>query len=109
FGNLITNIPAHALPRTPWHLTISTSAPLADRAPLPSHRKKLTLAGVKTYSNVPPQTLAALVGSHGWVEIACNGGSAAQVLDISRIGSHGDLTSNGEIHISIFPETPSIQ
>lgn len=101
FGNLITNIPAHALPNGPWKLTVS--------APSLLHRGELTLAGVKTYSDVPHQTLVALVGSHGWVEIAQNGGSAAQTLDLASLGNHRDPATLGDIHISIFPESQSIQ
>jgi hypothetical protein len=36
-----------------------------------------------TYSSCPPQNLIALIGSHGWVEIAMNQGSAARALSLS--------------------------
>ncbi|MEL6261503.1 MAG: SAM-dependent chlorinase/fluorinase [Cyanobacteria bacterium J06626_6] len=68
FGNLISNIPASAIPNSPWELHLT----LTDQV----HR----LRGVKTYSQVPAGTLAALAGSHGWIEIACNGKSAAEAL-----------------------------
>ena len=68
FGNLITNIPAQLVPHKPWQITLKTS--------LNTHR----FSSIKTYSNVPAGRLSALIGSHGWIEIACMGGSAAAVL-----------------------------
>ncbi|MEM6423996.1 MAG: SAM-dependent chlorinase/fluorinase [Cyanobacteria bacterium P01_D01_bin.128] len=69
FGNVITTISKNRLlaqGRLPqeWSLMIN----------------RVTIPSVKTYSDCPPGTLVALVGSHGWVEIAVNGGSAAQTL-----------------------------
>jgi hypothetical protein len=37
---------------------------------------------VPTYSDVPKGEIAALVGSHGWVEIAVNGDSAKEKLQL---------------------------
>lgn len=72
FGNLISNIPARAVPASqPWQVALKT--------PLGSYQ----LAGIKTYSEVPAGTLAALIGSHGWVEIACSRGNAAQVTGVT--------------------------
>lgn len=71
FGNLISNIPVQALPDQPWQITLETPAGLR------------CFSGIKTYSDVPSGTLAALVGSHGWVEIACRNGSAAQILTVA--------------------------
>ena len=68
FGNLISNLPARVVPDGPWQLSIE----------LPEGPRRFD--GVKTYSDVPVGSLAALVGSHGWVEVACNGGSAFKVL-----------------------------
>jgi S-adenosyl-L-methionine hydrolase (adenosine-forming) len=74
FGNLITNIPAVAVPTVPWELVLMTP------------RLTYRLAGHQTYSDVPQGALLALVGSHGWVEIACRGGSAATVIENIEIG-----------------------
>ncbi|MEO1145879.1 MAG: SAM-dependent chlorinase/fluorinase [Cyanobacteria bacterium J06638_22] len=63
FGNLITNIPAEILPAT-WHLTIGD----------------VTLPGQTTYTAVPSGDLVALIGSHGWVEVAVNEGNAGDRL-----------------------------
>ena len=71
FGNLISNIPKRAVPDQPWQITLETAAGSRH------------FEGIKTYSDVPAGTLAALVGSHGWVEVACSGGSAARALAIA--------------------------
>jgi S-adenosyl-L-methionine hydrolase (adenosine-forming) len=65
FGNLISNIPYQALPQTPWQVTLKT--------PFKDHQ----LSSIKTYSDMVAGEPSALVGSHGWIEIACNGSSAA--------------------------------
>lgn len=61
FGNLVTNIPGLAIVGQSW------SVEIADRK----------IPGVRTYSDCKSGELVSLVGSHGWVEIAVNGGSAA--------------------------------
>jgi len=66
FGNLITTIPADVITVPLWHLTIG---PLV----IPGHR---------TYTSVAPGQPVALVGSHGWVELAINGGSARDYLHL---------------------------
>ncbi len=71
FGNLISNIPGQAVPDQPWQLTLKTPSQAYD------------FWGIKTYSDVPAGTLCALVGSHGWVEVARRGGSAAQALGVA--------------------------
>ncbi|PZO15717.1 MAG: hypothetical protein DCF25_13260 [Leptolyngbya foveolarum] len=68
FGNLISNIPGDRVPGTAWRVVVEGAG-----APL-------YVQGQKTYSDVSASELVALVGSHGWVEIACNSGSAAQRL-----------------------------
>jgi len=60
FGNLITNIPGAMVLEKRWSLSVNGA----------------TMPGKKTYSDRPPGALLAIVGSHGWVEIALNGGSA---------------------------------
>ncbi|MBE9167424.1 SAM-dependent chlorinase/fluorinase [Pleurocapsales cyanobacterium LEGE 06147] len=66
FGNLITNIPADAVIGQCW------SAIVENRA----------IPTVQTYSDVPKGEIAALIGSHGWIEIAVNGGSAREKLQL---------------------------
>jgi S-adenosylmethionine hydrolase len=66
FGNLITNIPADEVSTQSWSMIIKNKA----------------IPTVQTYSDVPKGGIAALVGSHGWVEIAVNGGSAREKLQL---------------------------
>lgn len=65
FGNLITNIPSAMLTGN-WSIVLGN----------------LTLIGRRVYSDAPAGELLALVGSHGWVEIAVNSGSAEERLDL---------------------------
>lgn len=60
FGNLITNIPSKILENKSWIVTID---------------EKIMAKG-ETYSNVDTGELIALIGSHGWLEIAVNCGNA---------------------------------
>jgi hypothetical protein len=66
FGNLITTIPAEGV-QLSWHLQVG---------PL-----KIPLG--QTYGAVERGQLLALVGSHGWVEIAVNGGNAWERLRLA--------------------------
>ena len=66
FGNLVTNIPGSQVQGKTWSVELSGS----------------TIVGRQTYSDNPPGSLVALVGSHGWVEIAVNGGNAQSQLQI---------------------------
>lgn len=61
FGNVITNIPGTAVQDRPWSV-------LVGKRPIP---------GCRTYSGVAANQPLALIGSHGWVEIAVNGGDAS--------------------------------
>ena len=62
FGNLITNLAPQHLPAGPWQAQLGeTLLPVA-----------------RTYGETPLGQPLALVGSHGWLEIAVNGGSARQ-------------------------------
>jgi hypothetical protein len=72
YGNLITNIPAPAWEH--WTASVQTST-----------GQSFALETQPTYGAAAPGTLLALVGSHGWIEIAINGGSAAQYLE-AQIG-----------------------
>jgi S-adenosylmethionine hydrolase len=60
FGNLITNIPARAVVRKSWSVVVDD----------------LVIPRGETYSSIKEGEVVALVGSHGWVEIAVNGGNA---------------------------------
>lgn len=65
FGNLISNVPGALLPDgSAWRTSI------AGR----------TLPGARTYGEVPPGEGLALVGSHGFVEVAVNRGDARRAL-----------------------------
>lgn len=66
FGNLITTIPGD------WVKNITGSVQVGDRI----------IPHAKTYSSVPSGELVVLVGSHGWVEIAVNCGSARSRLSL---------------------------
>lgn len=67
FGNAATTIPASAVPLGNGHLTVG----------------QLTLPIYKTYGEVSPGEGLALVGSHGFVEIAVNQGSAQQCFGLA--------------------------
>lgn len=69
FGNLITNIPGDNLIGKRW-------AVVAGGVEIP---------GGKTYSDQPIGSLIALVGSHGWLEIAVNGGNARSQLNLDYL------------------------
>jgi hypothetical protein len=74
FGNLITNIPAADVQGKTWSVAVGDS-------PKETLRERL-IAGSQTYSDRPLGEVVALVGSHGWVEIAVNGGSAQSELQM---------------------------
>ncbi|MBV8887220.1 MAG: SAM-dependent chlorinase/fluorinase [Chroococcidiopsidaceae cyanobacterium CP_BM_RX_35] len=61
FGNLITNIPGTYVQGKTWSVAAAGLN---------------IISGCQTYSDVPPGSPVALVGSHNWVEIAVNGGNA---------------------------------
>ncbi|MEM1369628.1 MAG: SAM-dependent chlorinase/fluorinase [Cyanobacteria bacterium P01_H01_bin.15] len=69
FGNLITTLPSEKVPAN---------------AMICIKQQRLTLGG--TYSDQPKDQLVAIIGSHGWLEIAVNQGSAAQKLDV-KVGA----------------------
>jgi S-adenosylmethionine hydrolase len=64
FGNGITNIPGDRVAGKTWRAVVG------DRA----------IGSARTYGDVPSGNPIALIGSHGWVEIACNGHSAAAIV-----------------------------
>lgn len=67
FGNLITNIPGNLVIGKNWTVEIAG----------------VNISGKKTYSDSPIGSLIALVGSHGWVEIAINNGNAQSQLQLN--------------------------
>jgi S-adenosylmethionine hydrolase len=66
FGNLITNIPETEVMDKRWSVTIGGT----------------TIPGKYTYADTPTGHLLALVGSHGWVEVAVSGGNAQAQLQL---------------------------
>jgi S-adenosylmethionine hydrolase len=66
FGNLVTNIPAAYVQGKSWSIVAVG----------------LTISGCQTYSDRPVGHAIALIGSHGWVEIAINGGNAQAQLQM---------------------------
>jgi hypothetical protein len=66
FGNLVTNISAAEVQGKTWSVAV-------DERLIP---------GSQTYSDRPLGEVVALIGSHGWVEIAVNGGSAQSKLQL---------------------------
>jgi S-adenosyl-L-methionine hydrolase (adenosine-forming) len=67
FGNVITNIPGRLVEGKTWSLAIG----------------KRTIPGCRTYSDVQPGQPLALIGSHGWVEIAISNGDARYQLRLN--------------------------
>lgn len=75
FGNAATTIPASAVASSAWTVTVG------DR----------TLTGGQTYGNVSPGQGLALVGSHGFVELAVNQGNAQQRFGLA-VGDRVSIT-----------------
>ena len=67
FGNLITNIVGELVIDHNWSVEIA----------------KQQIKTRSTYSGVAWGELVSLIGSHGWVEIAVNGGNAQQKLQVN--------------------------
>ncbi|MBE9067636.1 SAM-dependent chlorinase/fluorinase, partial [Leptolyngbya cf. ectocarpi LEGE 11479] len=76
FGNLITNIPAELLAGQSWQMQLGGHI----------------ISYAKTYGEQAAGTALALIGSHGYGEIAVNGGSAAQVFK-TDVGDPVDLVT----------------
>jgi hypothetical protein len=64
FGNLVTNIPGSNVENQTWTVRVAGQI----------------VPGYQTYSDILPGEAIALVGSHGWVEIAINCGNAQMQL-----------------------------
>jgi S-adenosylmethionine hydrolase len=67
FGNLVTNIPAEAVQGKKWAVRLG----------------RTTVPGLRAYAEGKIGTLLALVGSHGWIEIAVNSGNAWSKLRLN--------------------------
>lgn len=67
FGNLASNIPGSYVEGKTWQVQAAG----------------LNIPGCETYSNVKVGEAIALVGSHGWVEIAVNSGNAHLQLQLN--------------------------
>lgn len=67
FGNLVTNIPAAYLQGKTWSVTVN----------------ELTIPATSTYSDSSVGSAIALIGSHGWVEIAVSCGNAQSQLQLN--------------------------
>ncbi|MEH1923144.1 SAM hydrolase/SAM-dependent halogenase family protein [Nostoc sp.] len=66
FGNLVSNIPGSHVQGKTWYVQVGG----------------LTIPGCETYSDVKLGEIIALVGSHGWVEIAINSGNVHSQLQL---------------------------
>lgn len=65
FGNLITNVPGDWLKGRSWSVAIADTS----------------VEGGTSYCDAMPGKAVAVIGSHGFLEIAVNGGSAASLLN----------------------------
>jgi S-adenosyl-L-methionine hydrolase (adenosine-forming) len=65
FGNLITNIPGDWLTKRSWSVVVADTG----------------IEGGAAYGDAAPGRAVAVIGSHGFLEIAVNGGSAASLLN----------------------------
>ena len=88
FGNLITNIPGTLVAGKSWSVAIAGA-----KADNESHRD-FTISSGKSYSSAEQGNLIALVGSHGWLEIAIYGGNAQAFLGIDW---------NAKVQVKIAP------
>jgi S-adenosylmethionine hydrolase len=79
FGNAITTIPAELVMGQVWYVRI----------------EPLTIRAGQAYADRPLGEAVALVGSHGWVEVAVNGGSAQTQLHLDW-GKPVEVILNGE-------------
>lgn len=78
FGNLVTNIHGNYVQGKTWCVKA----------------KELTIPGCETYSDVQVGDALALVGSHGWVEIAINSGNARSQLQM-QLGNAVEVKLGG--------------
>lgn len=90
FGNLITNIPAADVEGKTWSVVVGDSPgeTLRDRMSEAARSAALlritdrVIPSSLTYSDRELGEVVTLIGSHGWVEIAVNGGNAQSELQL---------------------------
>ena len=70
FGNVVSNIPNDAVGRLGGHLLVRVG------------RRRFPARLVKSYSELDGKELGMLLGSHGFLEIACSESSAARKLRV---------------------------
>jgi S-adenosylmethionine hydrolase len=73
FGNLITTVPGSVWRSLPDRCVLTWMTP----------DPTLAIPWVKTYDGVATGAIAALIGSHGWLELAVREGSAAAMLGLT--------------------------
>lgn len=78
FGNIVTNIASDLLARLGLRM--------GGKVFIKFGKKRLSARFVRTFSDLGGEEFGVLVGSHGFVEIACGEGSAAKRLRV-KIGS----------------------
>lgn len=79
FGNLITTIPAPEVANAQWWVELEDG-----------------ITGVTTYSDRPSGTPVALIGSHGWVELAIVNGNAHHTFNLN-FGDAIQVTVQGNL------------
>ncbi|OZH53886.1 hypothetical protein AFK68_14620 [Hydrocoleum sp. CS-953] len=82
FGNIITNISSSYVFGKNWSVIVSNNVDFSAGK---------TISSGNTYADCKPGELIGIIGSHGFVEIATNGGSAEEQLNLK----YGDRV---EIH-----------
>lgn len=87
FGNLITNIPGNFLPKKRGNVIINISEKVKDT----SREISILLPIGQTYNDTKNGDLIMLKGSHGYLEIALNGGNAQKKLGL-KIGTSIDIS-----------------
>ncbi len=87
FGNLITNIPGSFVLGKTWALVVPdiNRKSVTDQQSASFHHDSecLLIPSGQTYSDTELGKAIAFIGSHGWVEIAVNGGSARSQLQLN--------------------------
>lgn len=91
FGNLITTFPSSLVSDRPtWVDRSDLSPPQSGRiepvgpwSPWSIVAQDQIIRSGETYSSVGPGELVAIAASHGWLELACNGGRASDRLGLA--------------------------
>ena len=90
FGNLITNIPAADVEGKTWSVVVGDSPGETRRDRMSEAARSVArlrsadrvIPSSLTYSDRELGEVVTLIGSHGWVEIAVNGGNAQSELQL---------------------------